>query len=92
MVVHSIIPATWEAKTGGSWFKVSLGKISTRPSLKNKLNKRNRGVVQEVELSQGPEFTTGKKIAKSQVRTQNIYGTLRAVSDLLNRVKLHKIR
>jgi hypothetical protein len=37
MVVHSIIPATWEAKTGGSWFKVSLGKISTRPSLKNKL-------------------------------------------------------
>jgi hypothetical protein len=31
------IPVTWETETGGSWFEASLGKVSTRPYLENKL-------------------------------------------------------
>jgi hypothetical protein len=33
-----IIPVTWEAKVEGSKFKANLGKITTRPYLKNKAN------------------------------------------------------
>jgi hypothetical protein len=32
-----VVPATPEAKVGGSWFKVSLDKVSVRLYLKNKL-------------------------------------------------------
>jgi hypothetical protein len=32
-----VVPATQEAKVGGQQFKASLGKVSMRPCLKNKL-------------------------------------------------------
>jgi hypothetical protein len=38
----SVIPATWEAEVGESWFEVSQGK-SSRPFLKNKLKQKDWG-------------------------------------------------
>jgi hypothetical protein len=39
-----IIPAAWEVEVGGSLFEASLGKISMRLYLKNKLNTKDRGL------------------------------------------------
>jgi hypothetical protein len=42
MVAHALIPATWEADIGGSWFKISSEhpphKIKAREILSQKLN------------------------------------------------------
>jgi hypothetical protein len=39
-----LVPVTWEAKTGGSEFKTSPGKVSVRTYLKNKLKAGELGV------------------------------------------------
>jgi hypothetical protein len=33
-----VVPVKWEAEAGGSQLEASLGKVSVRPYLKNKLN------------------------------------------------------
>jgi hypothetical protein len=59
--MHPLVPAAWEAEVGGLQVLASLGKVSARPDLKNKLKRKKAG-----SMARGIEAWQAKALSSSQ--------------------------